>query len=250
MHTSIALWGHPRSMSTALERYFMERGDFKVFHEAFSYVYFMHEQRTMLPHQNPDPTHPRTYAEIRDMMEAARSTQPVFHKDFPYHVLDHLILDPDYLLNQVNVFLIRDPEESVISHANVHPSVTKDTLGYVELARLFYFVSQLIGETPIVVNAADLAGDPEGTISALCERVGIEPLPEALNWDSGSRREWQTWEGWHSDVITSRGLGKPTRKHRYSYEDMPHLREYVDHCLPSYEYLNGFRLTPAKEALA
>ncbi|MGP9820199.1 hypothetical protein ACTZWW_09295 [Salinarimonas sp. NSM] len=248
MHLSIALWGHPRSMSTALERSFMERGDFKVFHEAFSYVYFVHEGRTTLPHQNPDPDHPRTYAAVRDMMERARLETPVFHKDFPYHALDHLLADPDYLLGQINTFLIRDPEEAVLSHANVHPDVTRETLGYEQLARLFDVVRDLTGETPLVINAADLAEDPEGTIGLFCARTGIDLVPEALRWDAGSRPEWSTWEGWHTDVIGSSGIGKPTRKYRHTYEDLPHLRDYVAYCRPFYEHLDQYRVSPIKEA--
>src|SRR4051812_2217018 len=124
MHQSIALWSHPRSMSTALERMFIERGDFQVFHEEFAYVYFIHEQQADIPHKHPDEAHLRTYAEIRDLMEAARTAGPVFHKDFPYHVLRHLAVDPGYLLGQVNTFLVRDPEQSVLSHATVHPELT------------------------------------------------------------------------------------------------------------------------------
>lgn len=243
MHISIALWGHPRSMSTAFERHFIERGDFTVFHEPFSYVYFFHERRAQLPHQNPDPNHPRTYPAVRDMMEQVRREGPVFHKDFAYHALDHLLLDADYLVGQVNTFLIRDPEEAVLSLANVHPHVTRDTLGYIELAELFQYVSQVTGETPLVINAADLADDPEGTLLAYCRHAGIDPAPEALHWDSGSRPEWATWEGWHRDVIDSRGIAKPTRKYRYTYDDMPHLRELVTLCRPAYEYLDQFSVT-------
>ena len=125
MHPSIALWSHPRSMSTALERSFIERGDFKVFHEAFAYVFFMHEERAAIPHKKPDPDHPLTYPDIKQMMESARHERPVFHKDFPYHCLDHLLDDPEYLLGQVNTFLVRDPEEAVLSHAN-HLGLPRD----------------------------------------------------------------------------------------------------------------------------
>ena len=38
------------------------------------------------------------------------------------------------------------------------------------------------GEDPAVVDAADLTGDPEGTIRAYCEKLGVEFMPEALSW--------------------------------------------------------------------
>ncbi len=248
MHQSIALWSHPRSMSTALERSFIERGDFKVFHEAFAYVFFMHEERAAIPHKNADPDHPLTYPEIKRMMEAARLERPVFHKDFPYHCLDHLLKDSAYLLGQVNTFLIRDPEEAVLSHATVHPELTREVLGYEQLARCFDFVRELTGTTPVVINAADLAARPEATIAAYCAAVGIPFLPEALRWSAGEQPEWTTWSGWHTDVAASSGFSRPQRAYRFTYETRPGLREFERHCRPFYEHLDQYRLQPAEEA--
>jgi hypothetical protein len=39
MHPLIALWSHPRSMSTAIERVMRERGDLDCAHEPFLYDY-------------------------------------------------------------------------------------------------------------------------------------------------------------------------------------------------------------------
>ncbi|MEU8521314.1 hypothetical protein [Streptomyces sp. NPDC048577] len=247
MHQSIALWSHPRSMSTALERSFIERGDFKVFHEAFAYVFFMHEERAAIPHKNPDPDHPLTYPDVKAMMESARLERPVFHKDFPYHCLDHLLKDPEYLLGQVNTFLIRDPAEAVLSHATVHPGLTREVLGYAELARTFDFVHELTGTAPLVVNAADLAARPEATIAAYCAAAGIPFLPEALNWSAGEQPEWTTWSGWHTDVAASAGLGAPRRNYSCTFETRPELREFERSCRPAYEHLDQYRLRPAEE---
>lgn len=245
MHQSIALWSHPRSMSTALERSFTERGDFTVFHEEFAYVFFMHEERADIPHKHPDPDHPLTYHEIKESMEAERLNRPVFHKDFPYHALDHLLADPDYLLSQTNTFLIREPEEAVLSHATVHPGLTREVLGYEQLARLFEEVRRLTGRIPPVINAADLAADPFGTLAAYSAAAGIAFLPEALTWGAGERPEWRTWSGWHSDVANSSGIRAPEGKYRFTLEDQPRLREFADYCRPFYEHLDQFRIRPA-----
>ncbi|WP_405551860.1 hypothetical protein [Streptomyces sp. NBC_01171] len=250
MHPSIALWSHPRSLSTAVERSFIERGDFTVFHEEFAYVFFMHEQRAAIPHKNPQDGHPLTYPDVRRMMEEARAERPVFHKDFPYHCLDHLLADPGYLRGQTHTFLVRDPEEAVLSHATVHPGVTREVLGYEPLARLFDAVRELTGETPVVINAADLAADPERTLAAYCAAIGVPFRPEALRWSSGERGEWATWSGWHTDVAASTGIGAPARKYRVSYEDAPHLREFVQYCKPFYDHIDQYRLQPEKETVA
>jgi len=249
MHPSIALWSHPRSVSTALERSFIERGDVAVFHEPFAYVYYVHEQRSSIPHKHPDPNHPRTYSDVRDLMETARRTGPIFHKDFPYHVLDHLLADPGYLLSQVNTFLIRDPEQAVLSHANVRSDLTAEVLGYRELTALFDRVRELTGHIPPVVDAADLIRDPMATVGAYCDAVGIEFRPDALTWNAGERPEWATWKGWHTDVAASSGLSAPAQDYRVSYEKAPHLRSFVDLCAPSYDYLSQYRIRPRTGAL-
>jgi hypothetical protein len=40
MNKLVGLWAHPRSRSTVLERVFIERGDFEVFHEPFAHMAF------------------------------------------------------------------------------------------------------------------------------------------------------------------------------------------------------------------
>jgi Sulfotransferase domain len=248
MHRSIALWGHPRSMSTAIERSFMERGDFVVFHEAFSYVYFMHEERASIPHKHPDPGHPRTYSDVKAMMERARAKRPVFHKDFPYHVIDHLLGDPGYLRSQTNTFLIRDPAEAVPSHASIHPDLTREVLGYAELVQLFDRVADLTGSAPTVLNAADVVANPAATIAGYCSAVGISFMPAALTWPAGDRPEWATWRGWHGDVAASTGFAKPRSTHRIASAETPRLREFVDYCRPFYDYLDRHRLHVLPEA--
>jgi Sulfotransferase domain len=226
----------------------MERGDFAVFHEAFAYVYFMHEARVAIPHKHPDPNHPRSFADVKAMMERARIERPVFHKDFAYHVLDHLLGDPIFLKSRTNTFLIRDPSEAVLSHASIHPEVTRDVLGYAELARLFDHVAELTGTVPVVLNAADLVADPAATIAAYCDALGIPFVPEALSWKPGDRPEWATWKGWHGDVAASSGFARPRGAHRFSFADKPHLRGFAEYCRPFYEHLDRYRLRVLREA--
>ena len=239
MHTAGVhppLWGHlpfpsppPSSAPSSTAR-------LQGLHEAFSYVYFMHEERTHAPPPEPrPPTTPHLPRRPRHDGRA-RLERPVFHKDFPYHSIDHLKRDPDYLLGQDQHLLIRDPEEAVLSHANVHPDVTPATLGYAEQARLFDFHPRAHGaRRPLVVNAADLADVPEGPrIAGTTARSGHPPRagchllyarPLAAEWSDPGRLARRR------DRASS-GIGNPSRKYRFSYADKPHLRDYVDHCRP------------------
>ena len=91
MNKVIALWTHPRSISTAMERVMMERGDLKIIHEPFSLQYYALEKRAPVPFMHDDPDHPRTYPESKEhVLEAAEQT-PVFFKDMCYHCFSHFI---------------------------------------------------------------------------------------------------------------------------------------------------------------
>ena len=71
MHPIIALWTHPRSISTAFERVMMERKDFTILHEPFSYLYYVHHERATISQQYVDPDHPTDYASIKSLIAQA-----------------------------------------------------------------------------------------------------------------------------------------------------------------------------------
>ena len=55
MNTIVALWTYPRTISTAFERVMMERGDFEVLHEPFSYLYYVHRTDATISQEFIDP---------------------------------------------------------------------------------------------------------------------------------------------------------------------------------------------------
>ena len=77
MHKIIPLWVHPRSLSTPMERIMMERGEFKIFHEPFAYVYYVDDKKAAEPPDWPfDPEHPKTYPDIKKrILEAAQEKE-------------------------------------------------------------------------------------------------------------------------------------------------------------------------------
>jgi hypothetical protein len=79
MNPMIALWAHPRSRSTVLERVFIERKDFQVFHEPFSHVAF--DQHSPIPSDDLECGLPTTYEGVKAMLRDARQQSAVFHKD-------------------------------------------------------------------------------------------------------------------------------------------------------------------------
>ncbi len=67
MNRIIALWCHPRSLSTAFERMVIERGDLEVIHEPFLYLYYVVQNpHLVIARQEPEilPHMSRSFDEI------------------------------------------------------------------------------------------------------------------------------------------------------------------------------------------
>ena len=245
MHQIIALWTHPRSISTAMERVMMERGDLTVLHEPFSLIYYVSEQKADVPFVHDDPDQPHTYPEAKEYITGAAETDTVFFKDMCYHCFEHVIGDDDFLMLMTNTFLIREPIKTIGSHYTINPDVTTDEIGYEQQFKVFEKVMALTGKPPIVIDADDLEDDPEGTVAAYAKALGIPHLPHSLTWDAGHVKEWDTWKEWHADAARSTGIQKTMEPIDYDVLAIPRLRALHDHHLPFYQAMHAHRITAA-----
>lgn len=248
MNTIIALWAHPRSLSTAFERIFIERGDFTVFHEPFSYCRFMGDDRSGIPHKHPDPSHPMTYAGIRDMLLDEATRRKVFHKDMCYHCLDDLLADTAFLFGQINTFIVRDPGKAILSHAEIFPDMDRDAIGYEALYSTFDAIAQKTGRAPLVINADDLESNPEEVLRVYCAEIGIEFVPAALAWEARLPHQWETWREWHKEAHSSTRIEcQSSREYTVDFGKNRRLADLYDYHLPFYELLNQHRLLLSSE---
>ncbi|MDQ3863995.1 MAG: sulfotransferase family protein [Actinomycetota bacterium] len=241
MHSKpIALWAVPRSVSTALERVFVERGDFKVFHEPFSASYYYSPERRSDRFAGTEPKEEYRYEKIlKRMLEVEE--KPVYFKDMAYHVAG--FMSAEFISRFTNTFIIREPTPVIASLYRFWPDFTLEEAGYEQQHRLFDLAVKN-GEDPAVVDAADLTGDPEGTIRAYCEKLDVEFMPEALSWESGEVPGWEMWTEWHEEAQESTGI-----KSQPLEDDMEipaSLQGVYEHCLPYYKELHEKRLHPAR----
>lgn len=244
MEKIIALWTHPRSISTAFERVMMERGDFNILHEPFSYLYYVKGTDATISQQYVDPNHPTEYRDICEHIVTAATGSGVFFKDMCAHCDNHLIEDDAFLSGITNTFLIRDPAKAIASYYAMNPDVTQAEVGLEQLARVFERVRTLLGETPIVVDADDLEDDPDGIINAYCHELGIPFLQEAMSWKVEHKKEWDIWKDWHSDAAVSTGIVKNMETFEHTVENNGHLRRYYDTLLPYYQKMSAHKLKP------
>lgn len=242
MHQIIALWTHPRSISTALERVMMERGDLKVLHEPFSYLYYVESGEATITQEYEDPDHPRTYNSIKNLILRHGENSPVFFKDMCAHCHEPLLKDEAFLSTLTNTFLIRDPAKAIPSYYALNPDVTSEEIGYEQLMEVFQKVKKLGGKPPIVIDATDLENDPEGIVKAYCDALGIPFIPESLTWEPDHKPEWEIWKTWHEDAARTTGIQKNVEIFEVTVDNSDHLKSYYDHHIPFYESLHAQRI--------
>jgi hypothetical protein len=235
----VALWAVPRSVSTAIERVFVERGDFKVFHEPFSVSYYYSPERRSDRFAATEAKEEYGYAEILALMLGVED-KPVYFKDMAYHVAG--IMSGEFVSRFTNTFIIRDPAPVIASLGRFWPDFTPEETGYEQQHRLFELALEN-GEEPAVVDAADLTADPEGTIRAYCEKLGVPFMPESLSWEPGDVPGWEMWTEWHEEAQESTGIKSQPLED--DTEVPAGLEGVYERCLPFYEELHEKRLGPA-----
>ncbi|MFN4140393.1 hypothetical protein [Aestuariivirga sp.] len=249
-HPIIALWSHPRSMSTAFERIMRARGDFECLHEPFMYDYYINRSTKEMPHFNALDEHPKRYDEIRTMILRKAENGPVFFKDMSYYVVPHIFDDEAFFARVTHSFLIRCPKASILSYAKLDPQMLLDEIGLEAQSRHADIVMARTGKPPVVVRSESVQADPEGQLRKYWQALGLADKPQALNWEDPAPEDWQQVQGWHQDVMASRTIRPitPEQQARIEQEFVkltetePRFGEYFAHHKPFYLKLLQFAL--------
>ena len=249
LHPIHALWAHPRSMSTALERVMRERGDLDCVHEPFMYDYYINRQERRMPMFDPEPGHPVTYSEVRAMLLERAARGPVFFKDMSYYVMPHLLQD-GFCDQITHAFLVRDPEASIVSYHKLDPNLSCIEIG-LEAQWQIYEALCARGAKPVVLRSEDVRADPVGVISAYWQAVGLKDKPLAFTWSDETPQDWQQVAGWHGAVMDSRAI-RPLREDHKAQQserfekaarEAPQVRDMLDHHRPFYDKFCKIALT-------
>ncbi|GAA5980563.1 hypothetical protein JCM11641_006682 [Rhodosporidiobolus odoratus] len=280
--STIILWCHPRSASTMFECMLLTRQDeFAVLHEPAGETWYYSKERVSKRFSEKeckesghwDLTYQKTWDDIAkphsklrtfskdmaqyliDLSSPSGSTSPSF-SDTPTTPNNPTVI-PTSLLLQPHIkhtFLIRHPAKAVPSYARLcYPGsetgfdyFDPTEMGYKELRKLFAFVKEETGETPLLVEAEELLRGPVETVKLWCAEVGIEFSEEMLDWENAAHGHFDKWPGFHNDAIKSKGVGKhedgsperpaPSRPKTLA----PELQKAVDDCMEDYEWLKQF----------
>ena len=237
MTRRINLWSGPRNVSTAVMYAFRERPDTSVVDEPL-YAHYL--SRTGVEHpvvqdvirsQDTDGQ-----AVVRDVLLGPSPTPVRFFKHMAHHLLH---LDTAFLDEMENILLTRDPEQMLPSLINQVPDVEIEGTSLPMQVRL---LDRIVagGGTPIVMESKRLLTDPEGTLRAVCERLGLAWDPGMLSWEAGPKPEDGVWAPhWYHNVHRSTGFDP----YREKTDPFPaHLEPLLAECIPLYERLLEYAL--------
>jgi hypothetical protein len=231
----IAMWAHPRAVSTAFLRMMAERGDVTVVHEPL--VLLTDHGQVELPGTDGGTTTVRTTGDLLDRLTELGTMGPVFFKDTLEYHYQYLFDHPEAVAGFRHTFIVREPARTIASHHAVKPELACHEVGYEHQYALFELAWKTTGNRPVVISAERLLQDPAPVVEAYCAAVGLPYLPKALTWKPGERAEWQQNRRWHLDAIASAGFRLPEKEYPVTVENDERLRGYYEHHLPYYERL-------------
>ena len=161
------------------------------------------------------------------------------------HCYTELAADNIFFQRLTNTFLIRDPAKAIASYYAMNPNVTVEEIGLKQLCGI-YEQALLMDTRPIVVDADDLEDDPEGSINAYCQALGIPFLPDSLSWGSEHQEQWEIWKDWHADAARSTGIRKNMETFEFTVDNSDYLKAFYEQQMPYYEKMYGQRIRPEK----
>jgi len=155
-----------------------------------------------------------------------------------HHLLPEM--SRDWLAKLTNCFLIRNPREVLASYSKVIETPTLEDTGFPQQAEIYDFVCATTGQTPPVLDAADVQKDPRRLLGLLCDRLGIKFQDAMLSWPAGPRATDGIWaKYWYSEVEKSTGF-RPYVARRIELPER--LERLAAVCFESYERLYEARL--------
>lgn len=173
---------------------------------------------------------------IREQILGDHEKEVIFFKQMTHHYIE---LSDEFLKDVINVFLIRDPEELIVSFSKVIPDVTMERIG-VKMQYDLYQKLKTFGRKPPVIDSGEILKDPEKVLSQLCGMLGIPFQKEMLKWNAGPIPEDGIWaKYWYNNVHKSTGFSKPDKKDKAFPEE---FRTLLDECKIYYSQLKEFSI--------
>lgn len=205
----INLWASPRNISTAIMYSFAQRKDTTVVDEPFYAAYL---KKSKVNHPGKAEIIKSQHDDFNEQLKAVYfKTYPseyVFFKQMSHHLRD---VAHHHFLDAINVILIRNPRDMIISFSKVISKPTLLDLGLKEsLFLLNYFKDN--DSQVMVINSDDLLDKPSLYLQKWCSEMNLPFDGKMLSWPSGSKKEDGVWAPfWYKNVHRSTHFEKVSR---------------------------------------
>ena len=189
----IMLVGNPRSFTTVPVRVWAAREDgTKVINEPGVYAYNV---QVSPPQQKPELTEKLfeggipTFEGVVDKITQEVCQQDVFVKDTVFAAKNYLNSDFPGIASQNTCvfFMLRDPADTMVSNYRILQMGMDDNLrdawSYQHMLQLYKDLLMLNRKT-YLIDSEDLLDDPNACVRQMCERAGVEFIPQSLSWQS------------------------------------------------------------------
>lgn len=237
----IALWSGPRTISTALMRSWESRDDTFVCDEPL-YAHYLAAMD--IDHPGREEIIARAETDWHNVVAALTGPIPegksiFYQKHMAHHLLPGVV--GDWLDALHHAFLIRNPEELLISLSKVTADPRLEDTGLPQQLGLFERIGSRRGEIPPIIDARDVLDHPRRLLRRLCHALGVEFTDAMLSWRAGPRATDGIWARyWYANVVASTGF-KP-----YEPPTSPlaaHLRPLERECRRYYDEMYRHRLS-------
>lgn len=216
----------------------IERGDLLALHEPLEALAFTGPIEV-------DGQNFESPGSLIDWLLTTDHNTPVFIKEtINRPVLDVVLANPRFLAEVRHAFLIRRPEEIAVSWYSLERDMRVDEAGVEALCDLYGAVRSADGHAAVVIDSDDLVTQPEATMVAYCDAIGLPYIPESLRWEAGVRDEWASTARWHEAVSASSGFEQHDHPERADLRSVPEVADFVARHQPFYERLYARRVEP------
>jgi hypothetical protein len=234
----INMWAAPRNISTAMMYAWNQRSDTTVIDEPM-YAHFL--KVSGLHHPMRDEVLealPTDEEDVLDLMLRSDVNTPLlFIKNMAHHIVG---MDRGFIKDMTGFILTRDPIDMIpsLSRGLGRVPALVDT-GYEAQVEI---LDQTLasGSTPIVVDSGAVLNNPSGTLTSLCDALGVPFDTEMLSWPAGPKTIDGVWgPHWYTRLHTTTGFEPHYSK---GAPLPPELADTYGVCEPLYERLREYAI--------